>query len=72
MAFGWQYAEYFEDWKVIFELCQFEQKTQILFKTETIASFPKIKEFSLQSMQAEWTELLNIRLRDYIADFRRN
>jgi hypothetical protein len=66
LCLGWQYKEYPGDSEAIFEISS-SPKGCILKLTATILSpFPEMEEFSRESMQSGWTDLIQTRLKAYV------
>ena len=67
LCLGWKYKEYPGDSEVIFEISS-SPKGSILKLTATILfSFPAMEEFSRESMQTGWTDLIQTRLKVYVS-----
>lgn len=66
LVLGWQYAEYEGDSTACFELKDSIQGCQLFLTASVLEPFPKIKEFSMESMKTGWSGLVHERLLDYV------
>lgn len=66
LVLGWRYAEYPGDSIVCFELKDSIQGCHLLLSATVLKPFPKIKEFSPESMKAGWSSLICERLLEYV------
>ena len=63
LCLGWKYKEYLEDSEAIFEIYSSPKGSILKLTANILKSFPAIKEFSRESMQSGWTDLIQTRLK---------
>lgn len=66
IAYHWQYKEYDGDSTVSFDLQDTNDGVRLLLEANIIKSFPSIEEFSRESMEAGWRELIEKRLTTFL------
>jgi len=63
----WKYKEYPGDSEVIFEISSSPKGSILKLTANILKSFPAIEEFSRESMQSGWTDLIQTRLKGYLS-----
>ena len=66
IAYHWQYKEYDGDSTVSFDLQDTNDGVRLLLEANIIKPFPSIEEFSRESMEAGWRELIEKRLTPFL------
>ena len=65
LRLGWQYKEYPGDSEAIFEISTSPKGSILKLTAKILESFPALEEFSRESMQSGWTDLIQTRLKVY-------
>lgn len=68
IAYYWQYLEYEGMSTVSFELEEVIQGTKVTLKSKIIEPFPKLEEFSKESMENGWKGLIENRLTPFLVE----
>ena len=63
LCLGWKYKEYPGDSEAIFEIYSSPKGSILKLTANILKSFPAIEEFSRESMQSGWTDLIQTRLK---------
>lgn len=66
LALGWKYREYSGDSVALFTLKESAGGCRLCLEATIVEPFPALEEFSLESMKAGWTGLLQDRLKNYV------
>ena len=72
LRLGWQYKEYPGDSEAIFEISTSPKGSILKLTANILSAFPAIEEFSRESMQSGWTDLIQTRLKAYIDSIKGN
>ena len=64
---GWKYKEYPGDSEAIFEISSSPKGSILKLTANILSSFPTMEEFSRESMQSGWTDLIQRRLKGYVS-----
>ena len=67
LCLGWKYKEYPGDSEAIFEISSSPKGTILKLTATILSSFPEMEEFSRESMQTGWTDLIQKRLNAYVS-----
>ena len=67
LCLGWKYKEYPGDSETIFEISSSPKGSILKLTANILKSFPAIEEFSRESMQTGWTDLIQTRLKGYVS-----
>ena len=67
LCLDWKYKEYPGDSEAIFEISSSPKGTILKLTATILSTFPAIKEFSHESMQTGWTDLIETRLKVYVS-----
>lgn len=64
---GWKYKEYPGDSEAIFDISSSPKGSILKLTANILSSFPAMEEFSRESMQSGWTDLIQTRLKRYVS-----
>ena len=67
LCLGWKYKEYPGDSEAIFEISSSPKGSILKLTANILSSFPAMEEFSRESMQTGWTNLIQTRLKRYVS-----
>ena len=67
LCLGWKYKEYPGDSEAIFEISSSPKGSILKLTANILSSFPAMEEFSRESMQSGWTDLIQTRLKGYVS-----
>ena len=67
LCLGWQYKEYPGDSEAIFEISSSPKGTILKLTANILSPFPEMEEFSRESMQTGWTDLIQTQLKAYVS-----
>ena len=67
LTLGWQYKEYPGESEAIFEISSSPKGCILKLTANILSPFPEMEEFSRESMQTGWTDLIQTRLKDYVS-----
>jgi len=64
---GWKYKEYPGNSEAIFDISSSPKGSILKLTANILSSFPAMEEFSRESMQSGWTDLIQTRLKRYVS-----
>lgn len=67
LCLGWKYKEYPGDSEAIFDISSSPKGSILKLTANILSSFPAMEEFSRESMQSGWTDLIQTRLKRYVS-----
>ena len=67
LCLGWKHKEYPGDSEAIFEISSSPKGSILKLTANILSSFPAMEEFSRESMQTGWTNLIQTRLKRYVS-----
>ena len=67
LCLGWKYKEHPGDSEAIFEISSSPKGSILKLTANILSSFPAMEEFSRESMQTRWTDLIQTRLKVYVS-----
>ncbi len=67
LTLGWQYKEYSGDSEAIFDISASPKGCILKLTANILSAFPALEEFSRESMQTGWTDLIQTRLKAYVS-----
>ena len=67
LCLGWKYKEYPGDSEAIFDISSSPKGSILKLTANILSSFPAMEEFSRESMQSGWTNLIQTRLKRYVS-----